>query len=102
MYAIIVTGGKQVKVSVGDTIYVEKLSANEGETVVFDKVLLVGGESSKVGAPYVEDASVKGTVTKNVKSPKVVVFKYKAKANYRRTQGHRQPYTRVTIDSIDC
>ena len=102
MYAIIVTGGKQVKVSVGDTIYVEKLSANEGETVVFDKVLLVGGESSKVGAPYVEGASVKGTVTKNGKSPKVVVFKYKAKANYRRTQGHRQPYTRVTIDSIDC
>lgn len=102
MYAIIVTGGKQVKVSVGDTIYVEKLSANEGETVVFDKVLLVGGESSKVGAPYVEGASVKGTVTKIGKSPKVVVFKYKAKANYRRTQGHRQPYTRVTIDSIDC
>lgn len=102
MYAIIVTGGKQVKVSVGDTIYVEKLSANEGETVVFDKVLLVGGESSKVGAPYVEGVSVKGTVTKNGKSPKVVVFKYKAKANYRRTQGHRQPYTRVTIDSIDC
>ena len=102
MYAIIVTGGKQVKVSVGDTIYVEKLSANEGETVVFDKVLLVGGESSKVGAPYVEGASVNGTVTKNGKSPKVVVFKYKAKANYRRTQGHRQPYTRVTIDSIDC
>lgn len=102
MYAIIVTGGKQVKVSVGDTIYVEKLSANEGETVVFDKVLLVGGESSKVGVPYVEGASVKGTVTKNGKSPKVVVFKYKAKANYRRTQGHRQPYTRVTIDSIDC
>ena len=99
---MIVTGGKQVKVSVGDTIYVEKLSANEGETVVFDKVLLVGGESSKVGAPYVEGASVKGTVTKNGKSPKVVVFKYKAKANYRRTQGHRQPYTRVTIDSIDC
>ena len=95
MYAIIVTGGKQVKVSVGDTIYVEKLSANDGETVV-------GGESSKVGAPYVEGASVKGTVTKNGKSPKVVVFKYKAKANYRRTQGHRQPYTRVTIDSIDC
>ncbi len=102
MYAIIVTGGKQVKVSVGDTIYVEKLSANEGETVVFDKVLLVGGESSKVGFSYVEGASVKGTVTKNGKSPKVVVFKYKAKANYRRTQGHRQPYTRVTIDSIDC
>ena len=95
MYAIIVTGGKQVKVSVGDTIYVEKLSANEGETVVFDKVLLVGGESSEV-------ASVKVTFTKNCKSPKFVVFKYKAKANYRRTQGHRQPYTRVTIDSIDC
>ena len=81
---------------------VEKLNAEVGSDVTFDKVLLVGGEQTKVGAPYVEGASVKGTVTKNGKSPKVVVFKYKAKANYRRTQGHRQPYTRVTIDSIDC
>ena len=102
MYAIIVTGGKQVKVEVGSKIFVEKLNAEVGSDVTFDKVLLVGGEQTKVGAPYVEGASVKGTVTKNGKSPKVVVFKYKAKANYRRTQGHRQPYTRVTIDSIDC
>ena len=102
MYAIIETGGKQVKVEVGSKIFVEKLNAEVGSDITFDKVLLVGGEQTKVGAPYVEGASVKGTVTKNGKSPKVVVFKYKAKANYRRTQGHRQPYTRVTIDSIDC
>ena len=81
---------------------VEKLEVEAGEKVTFDKVLLVGDETVTIGAPYVEGASVKGTVTKNGKSPKVVVFKYKAKANYRRTQGHRQPYTRVTIDSIDC
>lgn len=102
MYAIIETGGKQVKVEVGATVYVEKLAANEGDEVVFDKVLLVGGEKAKVGAPYVEGATVKGRITKNGKERKIVVFKYKSKKNYRRTQGHRQPYTRVSIESIDC
>ena len=101
MYAIIVTGGKQVKVSVGDTIYVEKLSANEGETVVFDKVLLVGGESSKVGAPYVEGATVEGVVVKNGKSKKITIFKYTPNhRSSRRKQGHRQPYTKVEIKKI--
>lgn len=102
MYAIIETGGKQVKVEVGATVFVEKLNLNEGDEVVFDKVLLVGGEKAKVGAPYIKGATVKGKVTKNGKSEKIVVFKYKAKANYRKTQGHRQPYTRVSIESIDC
>ena len=101
MYAIIQTGGKQIKVQQGDKIFVEKLDVNEGETVVFDKVLLVGGSSVKVGAPYVEGASVTAHVEKNGKGKKIVVLKYKSKNNYRRKQGHRQPYTRVIIDSIN-
>ena len=102
MYAIIETGGKQVKVEVGAKIYVEKLNVNEGEEVTFDKVLLVGGESTKVGAPYVEGASVVAKVEKQGKEKKVIVFKYKSKANYRRTTGHRQPYTCLTITAINA
>ena len=102
MYAIIETGGKQVKVEVGAKIYVEKLNVNEGEEVTFDKVLLVGGESTKVGAPYVEGASVVAKVEKQGKEKKIRVFKYKSKANYRRTTGHRQPYTCLTITAINA
>ena len=101
MYAIIETGGKQIKVQAGDKIFVEKLDVNEGDTVVFDKVLLVGGSSVKVGTPYVQGASVTAHVEKNGKAKKIIVFKYKSKNNYRRKQGHRQPYTRVIIDSIN-
>ena len=102
MYAIIETGGKQVKVEVGAKIYVQKLNVNEGEEVTFDRVLLVGGESTKVGAPYVEGASVVAKVEKQGKEKKVIVFKYKSKANYRRTTGHRQPYTCLTITAINA
>ena len=102
MYAIIETGGKQVKVEIGAKIYVEKLNVNEGEEVTFDRVLLVGGESTKVGAPYVEGASVVAKVEKQGKEKKVIVFKYKSKANYRRTTGHRQPYTCLTITAINA
>lgn len=101
MYAIIETGGKQIKVQKGDKIFVEKLDAKEGETVVFDKVLFVGGSSVKVGNPYVEGCKVTAKVEKNGKAKKTIVFKYKSKNNYRRKQGHRQPYTRVIIDSIN-
>ena len=97
MFAVIETGGKQVKVAVGETIYVEKLDLNEGDEVVFDKVLFVDGDSAKVGAPYIEGAKVTGKVLKQGKEAKVLVFKYKSKANYRRLQGHRQPYTKVSI-----
>ena len=90
MFAVIETGGKQVKVAVGETIYVEKLDLNEGDEVVFDKVLFVDGDSAKVGAPYIEGAKVTGKVLKQGKEAKVLVFKYKSKANYRRLQGHRQ------------
>ena len=102
MFAVIETGGKQVKVAVGETIYVEKLDLNEGDEVVFDKVLFVDGDSAKVGAPYIEGAKVTGKVLKQGKEAKVLVFKYKSKAKYRRLQGHRQPYTKVSIENIVC
>lgn len=100
MYAIIETGGKQLKVEEGQSIYVEKLNAADGEAVTFDKVLFIGGENVKVGAPFVEGATVTGKVEKHGRQKKIIVFKYKAKKNYRKKQGHRQPYTKVTIEKI--
>ena len=101
MYAIIETGGKQYRVQNGDQIVVEKLGVEAGETVVFDKVLVVGeGEGVKVGAPYVEGTTVEGKVVENGKGKKVIIFKYKAKKDYRKKQGHRQPYTMVKIVSL--
>ena len=100
MYAIIETGGKQLKVEEGQTIYVEKLDVADGETVTFDKVLFIGGDDVKVGAPYVEGATVTGKVEKHGRQKKIIVFKYKPKKNYRKKQGHRQPYTKVTIEKI--
>jgi large subunit ribosomal protein L21 len=100
MYAIIETGGKQVKVEEGQTIYVEKVNVEEGGIVTFDKVLFVGGEDVKVGSPVVEGATVTGKVEKHGKQKKIIVFKYKAKKNNRKKQGHRQPYTKVTIEKI--
>lgn len=102
MYAVIETGGKQYKVSEGDVIYIEKLEIAEGETVTFDKVLVVAdGEEVKVGAPTVEGAAVTGKVEKQGKSKKIYVFKMKRKKNYRRKKGHRQPFTKVTIEKIN-
>ena len=102
MYAIIETGGKQVKVEEGQSIYVEKVNVEEGGIVTFDKVLFVGGEDVKVGSPVVEGATVTGKVEKHGKQKKIIVFKYKAKKNYRKKQGHRQPYTKVVIESINA
>ena len=102
MYAIIKTGGKQVKVEVGQAIYVEKLDVEAGEKVVFDEVILVGGETTKVGAPIISGATVEGTVEKHGKQKKVVTFKYKPKKHSHRTQRHRQPYTKVVIDAINA
>lgn len=102
MYAIIATGGKQVKVEVGQTIFVEKLANEEGSKVEFKDVLLVSNDKDvKVGTPLVKGAVVKGTLIKQGKEKKVVVFKYKAKSNYRRKSGHRQPYSKVVIESIE-
>lgn len=100
MQAIFVTGGKQYKVSEGDIIYVEKLNV-EGETVEFDNVLMtIDGDDVTVGAPKVEGAKVTAKVIKNGKAKKILVFKFKAKKNYRRRQGHRQPYTKLQIEKI--
>ncbi|WLV23679.1 50S ribosomal protein L21 [Aciduricibacillus chroicocephali] len=100
MYAIIETGGKQIKVEEGQTIYVEKLAADAEETVTFDKVIFVGGSDVKVGAPYVEGATVTAKVEKHGRQKKITVIKFKAKKNYHRKQGHRQPYTKLVIDKI--
>ncbi len=102
MYAIIQTGGKQYKVSEGDVVYIEKLNAEEGASVSFDEVLAVGeGAELKLGNPFVGGATVSGTVLKNGKAKKVLIFKYKPKKGYRRRQGHRQPYTKVQIEKIN-
>jgi len=100
MYAIIETGGKQIKVEAGQEIYVEKLNGEAGDTITFDKVLFVGGDDAKVGVPFVEGATVTAKVEKHGKQKKITVFKYKAKKNYHKKQGHRQPYTKLTIDTI--
>ena len=103
MYAILETGGKQYKVSEGDVIYVEKLGVEDGASVTFDKVLAVGeGADLKVGAPDVEGATVAGTAEKTGKQKKIIVYKMKPKKGYRRKQGHRQPYTKVTIGAINA
>ena len=102
MYAIIKTGGKQYKVAEGDEVIVEKLEVAEGESVTFDEVLtIVDGENVKIGTPKVEGAKVSGKVVKNGKGPKIRIFKFKHKTNYRRRAGHRQPFTKVKIEKIE-
>ena len=101
MNAIIVTGGKQYKVSEGDVVFLEKLDQDAGDTVKFDQVLaIIDGENATFGTPVVEGASVEATVEKNGKGKKIRIFKYNAKKGYRKRQGHRQPYTKVTINKI--
>ncbi len=101
MYAIIKTGGKQYRVEEGQVIYIEKLDAAADETVTFDEVLsVVDGDNVNFGAPLVNGASVSATVLEHGKGKKIRVFKFKSKSNYRRRQGHRQPYTKVRIDAI--
>ena len=102
-HAVIVTGGKQYRVAEGDVIFVEKLCAEAGETVKFDSVLaVIDDESSVFGTPVIEGASVSANVLKNGKSKKIRVYKMKPKKGYRRTQGHRQPYTKVQIETINA
>ena len=127
MYAVIETGGKQYRVEANDTIYVEKLEANEGEEITLDKVLVLGGESLKVGAPYVESgevnfdkvimvgkdsgtvvgtpyvagATVKASLLKNGKGKKIHVFTYRSKKGSKRALGHRQPYTKLVVEAIE-
>ena len=101
MYAVIESCGKQYKVAEGDVVFFEKLNSEAGDTVKFDNVVLVSDDKKvEVGAPYVKGAKVEGKVVEHGKGKKIVVYKYKAKKNYRRTQGHRQPYTKVEITKV--
>ncbi|BAH05843.1 50S ribosomal protein L21 [Clostridium kluyveri] len=103
MYAVVATGGKQYKVSEGDIIYVEKLEAEVDSTIELDKVLMINkDEGLVVGKPVVEGAKVKAKVLKQGKAKKIIVFKYKPKKDYRKKQGHRQPYTKLQIEKIDA
>ena len=99
MFAIIETGGKQYRVSVGEELYIEKLEVAPEAEFVFDKVLML---DEKVGAPYVEGAKVTAVVEKHGKGKKIIVYKYKSKKNYHKKQGHRQPYTKVKITAINA
>ena len=101
MYAVIEACGKQYKVTKGDVVFFEKLDVEEGKKVTFDKVVLLSNDGKvEVGAPYVKGIKVEGKVVAHGKGKKIIVFKYKAKKNYRRKQGHRQPYTKVEITAV--
>ena len=102
MYAIIATGGKQYKVAEGDIIKVEKLGVDAGETVTFDQVLVVNNGELSIGCPTVAGATVTGTVVKEAKAKKVIVYKYKRKTGYHKNNGHRQLYTQIKIDKINA
>ncbi len=101
MYAVVQTGGKQLKVVEGQTVRVERLPGEPGQEVVLDRVLLVGGEQTLVGTPWVPGARVVARVVEQGRARKVVVFKYKPKVRYRRKRGHRQPYTALRIERIE-
>lgn len=102
MYAIIETGGKQIKVEQGQEIFVEKVAAETDEVVTFDKVLFVGGDDVKVGAPYVEGASVTAKVVEQGRGKKITIFTYKPKNNDAKKMGHRQPFTKLVIEGINA
>ena len=102
MYAVVRTGGKQLRVTPGDRVRVEKLSGDVGSSISLDDVLLVGNEDGvKIGQPRVDGASIKGTITAQARHPKIRVFKMKRRKGYRRIQGHRQDYTEIEIQSIE-
>ena len=102
MYAVIATGGKQYKVAEGDIITIEKLGVAAGETVTFDQVLAVGGDSMKIGTPVVAGATVTASVVEEGRGKKVIVYKYKRKSGYHKKNGHRQAYTKVKIEKINA
>jgi large subunit ribosomal protein L21 len=100
MYAVVEISGKQYHAEKGDIIQVDRLEAEKGASISFDKVLLLSGDTVKVGSPYVAGAAVKAVVQEEIKGEKIIVFKYKPKKDYRRTHGHRQPYTLLKVEEI--
>ena len=102
MYAIISAGNKQYRVSVGDTIYIDKVNQEDGSAISFDVLMVENNGEIKVGNPTVADAKVEGKVVAQVKGEKILIYKYKSKKNYHRRQGHRQPYTKVEITAINA
>ena len=102
MYAIVETGGKQVKAEVGEAIFVEKLEVDEGETYTIDKVVLVSGDETKVGAPYVKGATVTAKVEKHGRGEKITIFKYRPKKHSASKKGHRQAYTKLVVEAINA
>ena len=102
MYAVIRTGGKQYRVSEGQTLRVEKLPGGAGDKLTFGEVLLVGGDTPKIGQPLVSGASVQAEIKAQDKGPKIVIFKFRRRKNYRRKTGHRQPYTELKITGISA
>ena len=100
MYAVMTTGGKQYKVAQGDRLRIEKIGAAVGETVTFDQVLLVGGDALKIGTPLVAGAKVTAKVVAQAREKKIIVFKFRRRKNYRRKNGHRQPFTALEITGI--
>lgn len=100
MYAVVMAGGHQYRVAEGETLDVDKIPGEPGTKVSLDKVLMVGGEKTVVGSPTVKGAVVEAKITEQCRAPKVVVFKYKRRKNYKRTRGHRQPYTTIEIGKI--
>ena len=102
MYAVVKTGGKQYRIKTGETLRVEKIPGDVGQSVDFDQVLMLAdGEKVHIGQPLVENVAVKGHIVEQGKARKIIVFKYKRRKRYRRKQGHRQPYTAIKIDSIE-
>ena len=101
MYAVIQTGGKQYRVEKGEVLRVEKLQGERGTTVTFNQILMVGGESHKIGKPFLEGAKVEAVITAQDRAKKIIVFKLRRRKNYRRRYGHRQPFTELRITSIE-
>ena len=102
MYAVIATGGKQYRVAQGESLRVEKLDGAKGDTVVFDRVLMLGGEEPVIGKPLVPGAKVEARILAQDRAKKIIVFKFRRRKNYRRKQGHRQPYTELLITGISA
>jgi len=100
MYAVIKTGGKQYRVAEGQNLRIEKVAGEPGDKVTFDQVLMLGGDEPKVGRPIVDGAKVEATILAQDRAKKIIVFKFRRRKNYRRKQGHRQPYTELQINNI--